>query len=1466
MAAVMGPTSTIQRYWLKQPDGDPSTHEKKALEQAETINRKINRFSEKSFGFAKAVCQRGEVEEGITWRVVVFTKELGDKNSDKLKKIIQGEISEGPQEIRIKDPLNVQLLFDTIVRTLELVDKHRNDMGRPEKLELKLNKLIVYLAKTSTWPYDRQQTTIEDVNAAFKEYQEYLKNQHITIANQTIFFNYVRQLTHDINARSMNISDICLKMKTKVYRKEISCDSDEYGRMKQLIAQGMNILLKGDQDGDAIVGFCMQMAHSAYVYKPDADVEMAKRELQEVINRLVDILKGKDVNGSMPLHAFVIQLMQRLTDHLSGKKPIQAERASPLAWTFEALAKSPEFIKYMQGSNKVNNALMQLAKQLLPFETTGNGIAALIVLLANPELFSDILKDQFDEKLSFCHLNQKQIDTIFYHLNHSLLDKEHIFRKEYIIIYKRFLSLLANINYLQFLKPYAKEAGHDGQLRESLATIGYPFMRDHSIATASFFGNPTRRALELENRPNVQRTIVRLFTQYSNNPVKNKQLFQKALQNAFADFNLGFEEISEEILGKIGEVAPKGIRVTEQGQKQLIPVEEWLGESVLKVYQVIKAYVLRCIPLVWIEETFEEANNLKDRICFFNNDLYVIEKNHNAIKLKSFMSHEIVTKLPKSLPIACVAGELKEKLQKLMNPRVPIEKLQAREVISFLTESYMSFHKEPHIIRIIEGLIGSIFQKMQATTTVLFVQRVRLLADFLHAIAPFFRKIEPLIEKRFFIEGKLKKANALNLIKAVHIFNAKEVPANFPNLEKEGNIDLSHALVQNLAKMIAFLCTENIISIVKNCKLVDLVKVNSQLEYVIARKADQMSYTKEEYIHSFCERNKGSQKELEKILGNLDVPAAFIERHEEYLSTLPVPIYFLLPPQAIAMQIAYGLPKHNILMKVGTGQGKSLIIAFIALQMALKLKDNPKGKVFVLTSYDHLAKRDESSGKNFFKKDGIESLCISTVADVQKMTSHTKIIYADMHTIEGIVREIVMKLFQNLASLEDKEFLKAIFGQDGEELQLILDEADILIDEGRFKDSWGMDIPVNVLNAANVKELHLFCPFLVERTIEAEKSSINLLAQTTKVEKSPSKIVENSNTGLASTKGAWYDVSTGCYSIPPCALRLTQLISRAQRVVGVSGTAEAKHVELLRKQDAIYLEIPSSQNPLVFSTKYQEDKETMVSETETYIRCVEKKEWTNIQKEDDVLVMSPAFMQEYCNVIIADIKKAREVQETDSGTYQRPVILFENAYQEYRFEGSNQVSKCWDAISAAITAAGIPLEILTKDVEDDDLQKMARSGAVTLTTIKYARGADFRVSRNIEEGLHVIILRDEIGSKRLLAQIIGRTGRMGGKGSYSVFVKGPLIKADNKTDDQLAANLDTLHQLSCFSINKLLSFDAAESRFPIRKKWSQSWLMFFCKHFSMRFSTGLKIDEKEARNIFGKFFDKNKINSEHLSP
>lgn len=1419
----------VKEYWIDIPSD--SKQQAAALEKAKHINVVVfnKSHNDNIFGFAKAVCLLVK-KKGITqWKVRVLKAEFNASEKMPLA-------AEKSEEMKVPAKNEFSPLANSIKEVLKSIVERKNHIVTPEELERKLKKLLIYLLKAPSWPYPNNNPSIENVTQAFNNF----KTCHLSIQNQTSFKKLVSQLSKHLFQQSLNLKEVTLKILTKANRAS-SPGLELFKRIKELLGAGTERILLDYPNAENVIMFARVFALQACIFKPNADNVQARQELKVCVDRLVELLVAYDhQNQSTTLLKITVKLMEHMVDYF--KEELLSTQLASLVWTFDALVNNEQFISYMQPLGTKKENIFTLASQLFLKEQTWRIIAKFIIFLGDPKLFQKVLEKRVDINNGTCTLDQNQIDCFFLHLNKKLREDHPLFDKAYVEMYRIFLDALMRSQKLHFLRAYAKHPDNRVDLGLNLKKLDFSFMEGIAIPLELFFGNGTYRAVNERNIPHglsVRRTLVRLFTSACENPVRNVEDFTRALTLVLTDFNRGFDLLCGEILGKVGETIGPGIEDID-GRKSLIPVERWLVNNVAIQYQSLKSYVLMCLLSQWREENFLGFDNPLNRFCWHEDKLYMVEYNaERRIILKNFFTGESLPETPRNVLVSELVEDVKDRLHQYML-------IQDNQIaVSALTEAYMSFHNHDKIKKDLEKLLNFIFKKMKEEASVPFVNRVQILASFLHVMAPFFKKLNVLIENRFFTQDKLKKKIAQNLIIEADKIGERNVGESLRTLELAGEVNREVRVVQDLAQLVSPLCVKDIEEILQRCSLSLLVGITSQFENVICRKIDELSYSKEDFIRSFCSHEVNSHRiaagELQRALGDLSIKEAVIRDYGDFLRKLPIPIHFILPNQALAIQLCVcrDFESRNILIKMGTGQGKSIVTGTTALNEARKIKDKPNGRVFVLTSYDHLAKRDHELGANFFKKDNLRSLCISKIEDVANFTSDTKIIYADIENIDTIIRKIILKLIQNQASFSEKLFIKVIYGSPNEDLRIILDEYDLLLHDLELKEPYVEGIPSGeFFNVEYVRRNHEYWPGLANDTHNPTEQK--------------SKAKADLSSGKEYTTVQYYQHSDRSFNLLVSVTRLSNLIRRAKRVIGLSGTALQGEKHCVH--EPLFFELPSSQNPEVFGTKIQEDKGKPIPEG-SGITCFQKLKLDIIGKEDDLYIVSEAAIKDYCQAIVRDITTNREAKQKDSGSYQRPIMLFADPYFNYKTPQSGEIKKLWNVLKAAIQEARIPLNEITTDVSDAELQKIARSGAVTMTTIKYGRGADIRVSLDIEEGLHVIIGTPVIHI-RLLLQLIGRTGRMGRKGSYSNITLGDHIMPE-VAQTAPTEFYSALHELTRFFVNRLTN---SAYNADVCKKW----LLLIGNAYSNRFYLP-KIKKAHAQRICEAYFEANVIPEKFFS-
>ncbi|CAF4609733.1 unnamed protein product, partial [Didymodactylos carnosus] len=128
--------------------------------------------------------------------------------------------------------------------------------------------------------------------------------------------------------------------------------------------------------------------------------------------------------------------------------------------------------------------------------------------------------------------------------------------------------------------------------------------------------------------------------------------------------------------------------------------------------------------------------------------------------------------------------------------------------------------------------------------------------------------------------------------------------------------------------------------------------------------------------------------------------------------------------------------KNNLFIKIGTGQGKSLIIAETARRIVAANGHDQKHKVFVITCYNHLAKRDHKDYQKYYEHFGIKTMYCSSESTTKEFCDKN-VIYADLETYFDVLRNEGYNTLKNREpSIKLPEITNAV---------LIMDEFDNLI-------------------------------------------------------------------------------------------------------------------------------------------------------------------------------------------------------------------------------------------------------------------------------------------------------------------------------------------------------------------------------------------------------------------------------------
>ena len=471
--------------------------------------------------------------------------------------------------------------------------------------------------------------------------------------------------------------------------------------------------------------------------------------------------------------------------------------------------------------------------------------------------------------------------------------------------------------------------------------------------------------------------------------------------------------------------------------------------------------------------------------------------------------------------------------------------------------------------------------------------------------------------------------------------------------------------------------------------------------------------------------------------------------------------------QLFAVKCAIDPPDdaQAIFLKVGTGQGKSLIIALAALHYAKTTKQ----KVTVVTVYPNLAKRDYTNFKMLFEQYGIQSGLIDNA------TSQTQIVYSDLHTY--------------FSKMHDQG-LRRVAGNDREDEfdffepgTVILDEFDsILLDTRDFeiivRDMKGkLEIPD--LDQADFSDrqtlankldstLEGFFPKLKEHKLD--EGFANWFSESEK-----RKFEAGGETSPDALGYVFHTVDAPFYQLMRQKLsgrvpffKLFAFLKSAHKVIGVSGSTSRQATEPFKElfsKGCAFFDVPPF---------FDNSKPKLKRMNAERLPCSDDHEW---------------------------MKSIFEAIEFPRGQ-NRPVLIFTTLDKWKDLENN---------LKQKFSASQLVFMKEPGQVTDETLKHAVQPKAVTLATIAAGRGADFKIpddilphicNENLDEGgLHVIIsyIPKKNGKKdtRQIIQMAGRSGRWDQPGTWEIIAtesEKNLSEVENKVD--IDDYEDELHQLS----------------------------------------------------------------------
>lgn len=151
----------------------------------------------------------------------------------------------------------------------------------------------------------------------------------------------------------------------------------------------------------------------------------------------------------------------------------------------------------------------------------------------------------------------------------------------------------------------------------------------------------------------------------------------------------------------------------------------------------------------------------------------------------------------------------------------------------------------------------------------------------------------------------------------------------------------------------------------------------------------------------------------------------FIESSDQTIIPYPNQILTFL------VAITHGAFDHRLIGKVGTGQGKSILIAMMAVYLAVKYKC----RIDVVTTNQMLAVRDKQAFTAFFETMGVPEASVRSVPEPIQSVENVGIFYGDMIAIQKYVADQVNAPNRiNDANIDLGQFVRRVVVDEVDEL------------------------------------------------------------------------------------------------------------------------------------------------------------------------------------------------------------------------------------------------------------------------------------------------------------------------------------------------------------------------------------------------------------------------------------------------
>ena len=431
--------------------------------------------------------------------------------------------------------------------------------------------------------------------------------------------------------------------------------------------------------------------------------------------------------------------------------------------------------------------------------------------------------------------------------------------------------------------------------------------------------------------------------------------------------------------------------------------------------------------------------------------------------------------------------------------------------------------------------------------------------------------------------------------------------------------------------------------------------------------------------------------------------------------------------------------------KLGTGQGKSLVFAILALQYV-----KAGEKVVIFSCYDHLSKRDHANFQQFFADHNISSAHLS---EGSKSELESQVLYADMDTFS-------QKYYENVRSvaLGERDYIFPL----NDFSVCLLDEFDALLIDGDSIGNWVYNAYGKLYTFPTYSDVGTarkeFLPALMKepnysgmfQKMQSDGNANLLQSWVGQFSSSQGRTeVDKMGHKVTYVGGEWDELSKGKFNVFYGRLDIVSYLCGMNKVVGFSGSISRESMGrfkgLLKKTD-------------------KEGNES------TSFKYLEIPPFYGLRSGKNIV----RAKEENCSNWIGTVRKDLDAALAKSPPV--PVLVFADVNN----------SSDWTAVKNLVNDCCTKRKRTSQTIDDEKqvgeltLSKAADPAYITLATHIVGRGADFKVLPDVNRagGLHVLITGVPNADARLLTQMIGRTARMDNDGSHSIILRGSLPSED----------------------------------------------------------------------------------------